>query len=103
MCEEMEVQFQEAKSEKDACQAIADKTEFTIKLANRLVQGLESEGIRWRESIANLSKQQTTLPGDVLLVCCFLSYVGCFTRRYRIEMQEKMWIPTFKRTKVWHL
>lgn len=99
-CEEMEVQFNVVKAEKDECQAIADKTDFTIKLANRLVKGLESEGIRWRDSIANLGKQQITLPGDVLLVSCFLSYVGCFTRRYRVELQDRLWVPTFRQTKV---
>lgn len=36
------------------------------------------------------------LPGDILLISCFISYVGCFTRRYRLELQNKMWIPTFK-------
>lgn len=36
-----------------------------------------------------------TLPGDILLISSFLSYVGCFTRRYREELQHKMWLPSF--------
>lgn len=43
--------------------------------------------------------QIMTLPGDVLLVSCFISYVGCFTRSYRIELLEKMWLPTFQNVK----
>lgn len=40
-----------AAAEKEKCQAEADKTEFTIQLAYRLVDGLASEKIRWRESV----------------------------------------------------
>lgn len=95
----IKAEFDAAKEEKDRCQAAADKTAFTIDLANRLVKGLSSEGVRWRDLIDQYKKQEVTLPGDVLLVCCFLSYVGCFTRRYRKDLQEKYWIPTFKTTK----
>lgn len=29
---------------------------------------------------------------------CFISYVGCFTKPYRRELLERMWIPTFENT-----
>lgn len=35
------------------------------------------------------------LPGDILIISCFISYVGCFTRAYRVELYSKMWMPTF--------
>uniref|UniRef100_A0A182SXI4 Dynein heavy chain coiled coil stalk domain-containing protein n=1 Tax=Anopheles maculatus TaxID=74869 RepID=A0A182SXI4_9DIPT len=92
----IEAAFNNALAEKQKCQDEADKTAFTIDLAHRLVNGLASENVRWRESIAMLKGQTVTLPGDVLLVACFISYVGCFTRRYRVELQEKLWIPTFR-------
>jgi len=41
-----------------------------------------------------------TLPGDILLISSFLSYVGCFTRRYREELQHKMWLPNFRKIDV---
>ncbi|XP_058061407.1 LOW QUALITY PROTEIN: dynein beta chain, ciliary-like [Anopheles bellator] len=92
----IEAAFNNALAEKQKCQDEADKTAFTIDLAHRLVNGLASENVRWRESIATLKGQTVTLPGDVLLIACFISYVGCFTRRYRVELQEKLWIPTFR-------
>ncbi|XP_055614548.1 dynein beta chain, ciliary, partial [Uranotaenia lowii] len=95
----IQAEFNDALAEKQKCQDEADKTAFTIDLAHRLVNGLASENVRWRESIASLKGQTITLPGDVLLIACFISYVGCFTRRYRIELQEKMWIPTFRQAK----
>lgn len=96
----IQADFNDALAEKQKCQDEADKTAFTIDLAHRLVNGLASENVRWRESIAQLKGQTVTLPGDVLLIACFISYVGCFTRRYRVELQEKMWIPTFRLSKV---
>lgn len=96
----IQAEFNDALAEKQKCQDEADKTAFTIDLAHRLVNGLASENVRWRESIAQLKSQTMTLPGDVLLIACFISYVGCFTRRYRVELQEKMWIPTFRLSKV---
>lgn len=42
-------------------------------------------------------QQRTTLPGDVLLVTAFISYAGCFTKQYRLDLLNKMWIP-FLRT-----
>lgn len=47
----LQAKLDEAATEKEKCQAEADKTEFTIQLAHRLVDGLASEKIRWRESV----------------------------------------------------
>ncbi|XP_023292211.2 dynein beta chain, ciliary [Lucilia cuprina] len=92
----LQTAYDEALAKKQKCQDEADKTAFTIDLANRLIGGLASEKIRWTESVKSLQHSQVTMPGDILLIACFISYVGCFTRAYRIELQTKMWIPAFK-------
>ncbi|XP_049809049.1 dynein beta chain, ciliary [Schistocerca nitens] len=89
--------FEKATAEKLRCQQEADATTRTIELANRLVGGLASENVRWAEAVANYMKQGTTLPGDVLLVTAFISYVGCFTKQFRLDLLNKMWL-TFLRT-----
>lgn len=71
----------------------ADLTNKTINLANRLVGGLASENVRWADAVARFKEQALTLPGDVLLVSAFISYVGCFTRQYRQDLMEKHWLP----------
>lgn len=38
-------------------------------------------------------QQGTTLPGDILLVTAFISYVGCFTKQFRIDLLTKNWLP----------
>ncbi|KAI8438867.1 hypothetical protein MSG28_011209 [Choristoneura fumiferana] len=67
--------FEKATAEKLKCQQEADATNRTIQLANRLVNGLAS---------------------DVLLVCAFISYVGCFTKQYRLDLMHKNWLVFMK-------
>lgn len=45
-------------------------------------------------------QQSTTLPGDVLLVCAFISYVGCFTKTYRMDLLHKNWLVFMKTLEV---
>jgi dynein heavy chain len=86
-------EFEAATAAKLKCQQEADLTNKTINLANRLVGGLASENIRWAEAVKGFREAGQTLPGDVLLTTAFISYVGCFTKRYRTELMEKHWVP----------
>ncbi|NWU53608.1 DYH17 protein, partial [Dromas ardeola] len=88
-------EFEKATAEKIKCQQEADATNRVITLANRLIGGLASENVRWAESVEMLREQEKTLCGDVLLVSAFVSYVGYFTKKYRVELLEKHWIPFF--------
>lgn len=85
-----------ATAEKLKCQKEAEQTAMTIELANRLVGGLASENVRWAESVANFKEQEKTLPGDVLLTTAFVSYMGCFTRKYRDNLMNEKWLPFLK-------
>ena len=85
--------FEQAVAVKLKCQAEADTTALTIDLANRLVNGLASEKVRWRQLVASYKVAGKTLPGDILMITAFISYVGCFTRQYRIDLMHKFWFP----------
>ncbi|CAH8620633.1 unnamed protein product [Schistosoma intercalatum] len=89
-------EFETATMEKQKCQDEAELTYKTIELANRLVGGLASEKIRWAQQVKQYKEQAITLPGDILLTAAFLSYVGCFTKRYRTELLDQHWIPFLK-------
>ena len=93
-------QFEKATNEKLRCQQEAELTGKTIELANRLVGGLASENVRWAEAVQNFKEQEKTLPGDVLLTTAFISYVGCFTKQYRLDLMEKYWLPYLGALKV---
>uniref|UniRef100_A0A8D3CJW0 Dynein axonemal heavy chain 11 n=1 Tax=Scophthalmus maximus TaxID=52904 RepID=A0A8D3CJW0_SCOMX len=93
-------QFERATAEKISCQEEVARTNQTIELANRLVKGLESEKERWSQAIVQYEKQQKTLCGDVLLTSAFVSYMGYFTRQYRVELLNNAWIPFLQSQKV---
>ncbi|XP_074223450.1 dynein axonemal heavy chain 11 isoform X1 [Camelus bactrianus] len=92
--------FEKAIAKKVRCQEEVNQTNKTVELANRLVAELESEKIRWGQAIKSFEAQEKTLCGDVLLTAAFVSYVGCFTRQYRQELVDCMWVP-FLRQKVY--
>ena len=36
----------------------------------------------------------------MLLITAFVSYMGCFTKSFRLELMDKMWLPFIKTQKV---
>lgn len=95
----LHLQMEAAVKDKQKCQDEVDRTNMNIDLAQRLVSGLGSENIRWQNKVTKYQGSCVTLPGDVLLLSCFISYAGCFSRRYRIELLENHWIPTLIKIK----
>uniref|UniRef100_A0A667GCJ0 Dynein axonemal heavy chain 11 n=1 Tax=Lynx canadensis TaxID=61383 RepID=A0A667GCJ0_LYNCA len=89
--------FEKAIAKKVQCQEEVNQTNKTIELANRLVKELESEKIRWGQSIKSFEAQEKTLCGDVLLTAAFVSYVGSFTKQYRQELVDCKWVPFLQR------
>ncbi|XP_033023836.1 dynein heavy chain 11, axonemal-like [Lacerta agilis] len=92
--------FERATAEKIHCQEEVNRTNKTIELANRLVKGLESENVRWAQSVAQYHEQEKTLCGDVLLTAAFVSYAGPFAKRYRHELVQNLWLPFLRSQKV---
>ncbi|TRY82989.1 hypothetical protein DNTS_022847 [Danionella cerebrum] len=92
--------FEKATEEKLKCQKEAETTARTISLANRLVGGLASENVRWAEAVQQFKQQERTLCGDVLLITAFVSYLGYFTKRYRLELMDQKWRPYLSQLQV---
>ena len=67
---------------------------------SRLVKGLQSEKVRWSQSVTNLQVKKQTLSGDVLLTAAFVSYLGYFTKSYRSDLLASQWLPFLKKQKV---
>lgn len=40
--------------------------------------------------------QGTTLPGDTLLITAFISYFGCFTKQFRLDLMNKLWLTNLR-------
>ena len=89
----LEKEFEDAVNEKNSVIAEAEKCASKLDLANRLVNALASENVRWAAGIESLKDEMNVLVGDVLLSAAFVSYVGCFTKNFRDQLLKKEWIP----------
>jgi len=90
---ELTRQYDAANAEKEEVLAVADKLEKKLGLAQRLMTALSAEGARWKESIISLTASLDILTGDVLLASAFVSYIGCFNKRFRKELMDKTFVP----------
>jgi len=91
----------ETVAEKNRLQFESDQTAARLVRAEKLTNGLNSEGVRWKEAIVTLTAEHTALIGDCFLSCACISYYGGFTGSYRetlielwLEKAQKLQIPT---------
>jgi len=85
-------QFEDATAEKNEAIAAAEKTQGKANMADRLVNGLADEKIRWTNSIAQFEITETNYVGDVMLSSAFVSYVGAFSLPFREKLVDKTWV-----------
>ncbi|KAJ1633364.1 dynein heavy chain [Pavlovales sp. CCMP2436] len=85
--------YEAALLDKDAVVAEGELCVRKLALAQRLMASLGSEGDRWRSAIVTLSIDHDRLVGDVLLSAAFLSYAGCFNRRFRAALIGDSFLP----------
>ncbi|TNN81601.1 Dynein heavy chain 9, axonemal [Liparis tanakae] len=78
----------------------AAQEKLTVIKTKINVGGLASENVRWAEAVENFKKQERTLCGDVLLITAFISYLGYFTRRYRLQLMDDIWRPYLSQLEV---
>ena len=79
--------------EKNALVAKAEATQKRANLANRLVNGLSSEGKRWKEDMGKLDEKMRLLVGDVLVSSSFVAYIAPFSRQFRDSLVDEKWKP----------
>ena len=83
-------------SKQEAMDAVA-AGERKLNLAQRLTTALSSENERWAENVVTLKKNEKLLTGDVLLASAFISYIGPFTKPFRIHLMDKVFKPFLER------
>ena len=81
-----------ATSKKEAEDAVAGG-ERKLNLAQRLTGALCSENERWAENIVTLRENEKLLTGDVLIASAFISYIGPFTKAFRVHLMDKVFRP----------
>jgi dynein heavy chain len=86
--------------DKNAAEAEAAKCASKLDLAQRLVNALGSESTRWAQSIIDLDESIGLIIGDVLLASSFVSYVGPFNKKFRLEIMQGKFVPFFEQNSI---
>ena len=63
-----------------------------LDIANRLVNGLADEKIRWENKHKTLGNEKMTMIGDAIVSAAFVSYIGPFSAEFRGDLWENVWL-----------
>ncbi len=97
---ELKVQLQDATAEKNDLQEKAAKMSRQLIAAERLINGLGSEKVRWATDLETLKVKRKNLVGDCILTASFLSYMGAFTFNYRKTLVYDKWQEAIRQAKI---
>merc|ERR1719460_1757040 len=90
-----------AVTEKERVEAEAEACLAKLALAERLVNGLADEYIRWQETVKNLKVMGTSFIGDCLLASSFVGYSSPFNASFRGQLNTT-WIEDIKQRGIPH-
>lgn len=83
----------EAEAKKEAVVAQATALTQSLDLANRLVNGLADENVRWKNNVVQFQHEKLTMIGNALVSAAFVSYIGPFSFSFRDNLWKNTWIP----------
>jgi len=63
-----------------------------LNAAERLVKGLAGENKRWGENVKDLQNNKLSVIGNALLAAAFVSYIGAFSAKLRLELWKTIWL-----------
>merc|ERR1719409_2182956 len=90
-----------AVTEKERVEAEAEACLAKLALAERLVNGLADEYIRWQETVKNLKVMGTSFIGDCLLASSFVGYISPFNSVFRTQLNST-WLEDIKQRGIPH-
>ena len=79
----LNLQLDEAKAKKESVVAEATNLQMSLDLANRLVNGLSDEKVRWGSNVVRMGHEKLTMIGNTLVAAAFVSYIGPFSFSFR--------------------
>lgn len=71
-----------------------------LNLAERLVNGLADERVRWAENVVTFKEEKTTMVGNALVAAAFVSYIGPFLYTFRDRLWKEEWLPDMFEKKI---
>jgi dynein heavy chain len=93
-------QLDEAKAKLKKVEDEAAALMTNLNLAERLVNGLSDEQVRWTSNVATFQEEKLTMIGNALLSAAFVSYIGPFLYTFRNRLWQEQWLPDITMKKI---
>jgi len=87
----LEEKCQKMQDEKDQLERDMETARLRMGRAEKLVDLLKDEGVRWQQTVEIINKDIVRLVGNVFLSCACISYFGAFTGIYRQKLVDE-WV-----------
>lgn len=84
----LQVSYDTSVGEKNRLREESEMLEAKLDRADKLVNGLAGEYVRWQASIGEYNSALIKVTGDSLLAAAFLSYAGPFETRFRTALVQ---------------
>jgi len=97
---ELKATLEEANTEKQLVVDNAEKLASQLGLANRLVNGLADERVRWMANVETFKTERLTMIGNALVSAAFVSYIGPFNSQFRSMLWEEQWLTDIIERKI---
>jgi len=85
---DLQAQYDEANEKAQILEEKATKTKRKMDQANRLINGLADNKVRWIDDADNFANLKLNLVGDVAKASAFVSYCGPFNTEFRDKLSE---------------
>ena len=95
----LQVSYDTSVGEKNRLREEAEMLEAKLDRADKLVNGLSGEYVRWQASIGEYNASLVKVTGDALVAAAFLSYAGPFETSYRTGL-TRQWITSVNNQKL---
>nr|XP_031326333.1 dynein heavy chain 1, axonemal isoform X8 [Camelus dromedarius] len=87
----MQAKYRECIAKKEELELKCEQCEQRLGRADKLINGLSDERVRWQETVENLEHTLDNIFGDVLVAAGFVAYLGPFTGQYRTVLYDS-WV-----------
>ncbi|KAK3777975.1 hypothetical protein RRG08_038771 [Elysia crispata] len=88
----LNTKYESAMAERQRLEEETQLMEKRLIAADKLINGLSSENVRWLKDLAELQRKRLRLLGDCMVGAAFLSYVGAFSYEFRRELMQEVWV-----------
>lgn len=99
LIEELKAQHAAKQAELAKLKKEEEQLNANLQRANKLVESLTGERIRWMNTIEVLKEELKKIPGDCVLATAFMCYSGSLTGKYRKQLIT-VWMGAIRKQEI---